>query len=435
MMPVAVRSSRSVGLSRLLASAAALMLLGACAMPPRSTTPERPLEERAGLRPARGLVPLEDGRFIPVRFRVADAVYSFFVVAGPRLAAWAAAEGAQLDVDNGTIVRPTSPPIVLANARDLSRRMSGPQNAWVFSAFLDLWAPLEGASEVERLGEEDIRELEPGLPWHTLRLELDEAGEGIDIDVDVGGAYWRYLLNEADETGPVRFGFEARPDLLVRSPKLERIRDATLLALNELPAGDVLLENMQGLTIDPGPLLRLREAEALFDEVVLLEDVPWQVIDDGCGERAMIAAAHMASRGIRPVKIFVVGDLVLPGDERSVEWSFHVAPAVFVERQRRLEVLVFDPALAGQPLPLSRWLGRFVNGPIVVDVLPWFQRNAIEWGGFEREEDADDNVIRAREALLEVVAEWRQQKAARALEDAAAEPAQRSGGQRPALSN
>src|SRR5690606_16079240 len=110
-------------------------------------------------------------------------------------------------------VRPGAPAIPLANARDLSRRMSGPQNAWAFSEELDLWAPLEGGTSVEHIADEDVAELEPGLPWHAVRLELDEEGEGIDIDVDVGGAYWRYVMNEPDEDGPVRFTFSARPEL------------------------------------------------------------------------------------------------------------------------------------------------------------------------------------------------------------------------------
>lgn len=414
----------------------ALLLVGlsACVLPPRSAPPERPLEERAGLVPARGLVSLDEESVIPVRFRVGDAVYAFFVIPGPRLAAWAAREGARLDVDNGAIVRPGLTPIRLANARDLARRMSGPQNAWLFSAELDLWVPLEGSHEPEPIQDDDVATLEPGLPWHAVRLELDEAEEGIDIEVDVGGAYWRYVMNEPDERGPVRFTFEARADHLAPSPKLQRIREATLSTLAELPAGAVLLENMHGLALDPGPLLRPREARALFDDVRRLDDVRWDVADDGCGERAMIAAAHMAARGVRPVKVFVVGDLELTRPDGVLEWSFHVAPAVFVEDAGDVEVVVFDPAIEGAPLPLVEWLGRFVTGPVVVDVLPWFQRNAIEWGGFEREADVADNVVRAREALEEVIHEWHQEKSARALEEAAAERAQASGGQRPALS-
>ncbi len=425
----------SLGSSRTLWLGAALLALSACAVPPRSLTPERPLEERAGQNPARGLVALTGEDAIPVRFRVGDAVYAFFVFPGPRLAAWAKDTGAKLDVGNGAIVRPGAAPVLLANARDLNRRMTGPQNAWAFSEQLDLWAPLDGGATLEHMTDEEVAELEPGLPWHAVRLELDEQGEGIDIDVEVGGAYWRYVMNQPDDDGPVRFSFEAKPQLLRRSAKLDRVRDATLLALDELPAGTVLLENMHGLSVDPGPLLSPAAAQRLFDEVKHLEGVPWEVTDDGCGERAMIAAAHMAERGVRSVKVFVVGDLVLPGDDRNVEWSFHVAPAVFVSGGDGVEVVVLDPAISRAPLPLGDWLARFVSGPVVVDVLPWFQRNAVEWGGFEREADAADNVARAREALVEVVAEWHHEKAQRALEDAAAERAQASGGQRPALAH
>lgn len=429
MRAVAFRSSASPLLALL------LVALSACMLPPRSAPPERPLEERAGLSPARGLVPLEEESAIPVRFRVGDAVYAFFVLPGPRLAAWATREGARLDVANGAIVRPGRPPIPLSNARDLARRMSGPQNAWLFSAALDLWVPFDGPHEIDPIDDDEVAELEPGLPWHAVRLELDDAEEGIEIDVDVGGAYWRYLMRAPDERGPVRFTFEARGDHLARSPKLQRIRDATLAALTELPAGAVLLENMHGLTLDPGPLLRPKEARALFADVKRLEGVRWDIADDGCGERAMIAAAHMAARGVRPIKVFVVGDLELARGEGNIEWSFHVAPAVFVEDGGALDVVIFDPAVDPEPLLLVDWLGRFVAGPVVVDVLPWFQRNAVEWGGFEREADVADNVVRAREALEEVVHEWHQQRAARALEDAAVERAQASGGQRPALSN
>lgn len=428
MTAVAFRFSRSVWVS------CALLALASCAMPPRATTPERPLEERAGVTPARGLVALDDGERVPVRFRVGDAVYAFFVVPGPRLSAWAAREGAKLDVNNGAIVRAGQRPIFLANARELSRLMSGPQNAWLFSEQLDLWAPLDGSVVREPIPTEDVALLEPGLPWHAIHLELDAEEEGIDIDVNVGGAYWRYLMGEEDDGLPMHFRFEARPELKVRSPRLERIRDATLLALNELPAGEVLLENMHGLSLDPGRSLKPDDAAALFDDVARLKDVPWHIVEDGCGERAMIASAHLAKKGVRSVKIFVVGDLVLPGETQSVEWSFHVAPAVFVEGDSGVEVVVFDPALARRPLPLIEWLARFVEGPIVVDVLPWFQRNAVEWGGFEREADVQKTLARAREGLDEVIAEWHQEQAAKALAEAFAERAQSSGGQRPSLS-
>lgn len=426
MKPVALRSTTSLVL--------AFALFSACTISPKASAPERPLEERGGLTPARGLVSLDDARAIPVRFRVADAVYAFFVFPGPRLAAWAKRVGAKLDVENGAIVRPGLPPVPLANARDLARRMSGPQNAWLFSTELDLWVPLGGIQERELIRDEDVAVLAPGLPWYAVRLELDEEETGIDIDVDVGGAYWRYVMREPDDHGPVRLTFDAPTNRFTRSSRLERVREATLASLSSLPVREVLLENLHGLSLEPGRLLSRREARALFDEVQRLEGVPWEVVSDGCGERAMIAAAYLTSRGVRPVKVFAVGDLRLDLEPVPIEWSFHVAPAVFVEHEGVIEVLIFDPAVERRPLLLTEWLGRFVKGPVVIDVVPWFQRNAIEWGGFEREADAADKVVRAREALEEVVAEWHQEKAARALEEAAAERAQISGGQRPALS-
>lgn len=426
MKPVALRSTTSVVL--------AFLAISACTLSPKPSAPERPLEERGGLVPARGIVPLDDERPIPVRVRVGDAVYGFFVFVGPRLAAWAAREGAKLDVENGTIVRPGHPPLPLANARDFARRMSGPQNAWLFSTELDLWVPLDGSGEKEIIHDEDVPSIEPGLPWHALRLELDAEEEGIELDVNVGGAYWRYVMNDPDEHGPVRFTFDPPTNRFTRSTRLERVREATLEALRSIPVREVLLENMHGLTIEPGPLLSRGEARAYFEEVLTIEGMPWEVIDDGCGERAMIVSAHLASRGVHSVKVFVVGELSLSREPNPVEWSFHVAPAVFVEHRGQVEMVVYDPAVKRRPLLLREWLGMFVKGPVVVDVVPWYQRNAIEWGGFEREADADENVARAREALEEVVAEWHQVKAARALEEAAAERAQVSGGPRPALS-
>ncbi|MFZ9888035.1 MAG: protein-glutamine glutaminase family protein, partial [Myxococcota bacterium] len=201
-----------------------------------------------------------------------------------------------------------------------------------------------------------------------------------------------------------------------------------------LPPERLLLENLHGLNLDLGPPLTATTAAHWFDEIARLPDVPWELIDDGCGERAMIASMHLARHGVRSLKVFVVGDLMVPSATEPVEWSFHVAPAVMVEERGRWEMRIFDPALAKHPLSLSAWLSRFVSGPIVVDVLPWFQRNAVEWGGFEREEDAESHLANAREALEEVVAEWHQERATRALEEAAAMRSEKVGGERPILS-
>lgn len=406
-----------------------------CSLPSRPKPTEHRLEEQAGMSVARGLVPLTTEKPIPVRLHISDAIYAFYVVPGPRLAAWAAQQGAQLDVERGAIVRPGAPPVLLANARDLSRLLPGPQNAWLFSTSLDTWVPLH-ADEIAPtpIPRESIAELEPGLPWHTLRLELDEDSAGVEVDVNVGGAYWRYLTHDLDNTGQVRFLFEASPAALGNDGRRARGREAVLRTLAALPREQLLLENLHGLNLDLGPPLSPSLAARWFEEIARLREVPWELIDDGCGERAMIASMHLARRGVRSLKVFVVGDLRVPAATEPVEWSFHVAPGVMVEERGRVELRIFDPSLAKQPLSLPDWLSRFVNGPIVVDVLPWYQRNAVEWGGFEREEDAETHLSNAREALEEVVAEWHQERATRALEEAAAVRSEKVGGERPIVS-
>ncbi|MFZ9887287.1 MAG: hypothetical protein ACO3JL_07275, partial [Myxococcota bacterium] len=208
----------------------------ACSLPSRPQPTEHHLEERAGMPAARGLVPLTADKPVPVRLHISDAIYAFYVLPGPRLAAWASQNGAQLDVERGAIVRPGAPPIVLANARDLARLLPGPQNAWLFSASLDTWVPLNAdLVSPTPIPRESIADLEPGLPWHTLRLELDEDGAGVLVDVNVGGAYWRYLTNDLDSTGPVRFLFDASPSAIGSDDRRARMREAVLRTLAALP--------------------------------------------------------------------------------------------------------------------------------------------------------------------------------------------------------
>lgn len=403
------------------------------APPPRSA----PKEERpaAGVEPAAGQVALEDGRHVPVRLELQDAVYSFFVLAGPRLAAWAEHEGALLDVERAALVREGLPPVYLSNVRGLSALPPGRHNGWLFSESLDLWVPLDDEAVAEH-EESTLDEVGPGFPWHVLKLELDEDGAGIELDMQVGEAFWRHLAGAEDDERPISLTFQSDKTLLHRPDRRARLERAALHALAETPGLQILLENMHGLKVDPGDFVRARELPRLFEGLRTLHGVPWNLVEDGCGERAMIAGAWLRTQGVKAVKVFVVGELELRGPVRRVEWGFHVAPGVFVDDGRgELQLRILDPALAGTPLSLAAWLSRFAKGAIVIDVLPWFQRNAVEWGGFEREADVHRNLERAWESLDEVIDELRQDQSSRALEELRAQRAQSAGGQRPALSN
>jgi hypothetical protein len=300
-----------------------------------------------------------------------------------------------------------------------------------------LWLPLDPRDDLEVV-DLALEELAPGFPWHALKVELDEEGEGIELELQIGEALWRHLAGPDEEGRAISFVFEAGGGLDQAAEKRALLETAALGALAAAPDLEILLENMHGLKVDPGGFVKAKHLAALFEGVRSLEGVPWNLLEDGCGERAMIAGAWLRSQEVRPVKVFVVGELELVNDERSdrtVEWGFHVAPGVFVQdRTGHLELRILDPAIADRPLTVAGWLGRFAKGPVVIDVLPWFQRNAVEWGGFERAEDVSEALEEAWQALEEVVEELRREQSARSLEQLQAERAQVTGGQRPALS-
>lgn len=103
-----------------------------------------------------------------------------------------------------------------------------------------------------------------------------------------------------------------------------------------------------------GKVLSEKEAQALFDEVKKMEDLPWDYTADGCYARAQITAERLEKKGIAVGKAFFLGDDLWPEGKQRTEmdgWTYHVAPFVYVKGQDgKTRKMILDPSSQNKPM-------------------------------------------------------------------------------------
>ena len=109
------------------------------------------------------------------------------------------------------------------------------------------------------------------------------------------------------------------------------------------------------------------EAERFFSILRRQPHIPFQYPANGCWARAQemsrIIERHLdGNRGDVVLKVWHYGDLVVQTEnnpECTVEWGFHVAPAVMVEG----DLMLLDPSLFDHPVPFDTWRLRQLREP------------------------------------------------------------------------
>ena len=91
--------------------------------------------------------------------------------------------------------------------------------------------------------------------------------------------------------------------------------------------------------------------------------MPHTHLEDGCDQRAHLVAVELIRLGTFPRKIFVnAEDLWVPqtlpdGTRERVDWWHHVAALVYTRnREGHADWMVWDPAMAREPLTVRQWL-------------------------------------------------------------------------------
>nr|BFD60396.1 hypothetical protein CKG001_25030 [Bdellovibrio sp. CKG001] len=118
------------------------------------------------------------------------------------------------------------------------------------------------------------------------------------------------------------------------------------------------------LESDNVSVLTEKEAQKLFQELKSNGDIPFEFSIAGCEERAHEMSRLMLLKGITPIKVFASVDenesprLRRPNPTKTgttVEWKYHVAPAVLVKKDNKLIPYILDPSLEKSAVPVSAW--------------------------------------------------------------------------------
>lgn len=103
-----------------------------------------------------------------------------------------------------------------------------------------------------------------------------------------------------------------------------------------------------------GKVLSEKEAQALFDEVKNMKDLPWDFTADGCYARAQITAERLEKKGIAVGKAFFLGDDLWPQNKPRNEldgWTYHATAFVYVKgRDGKIRKMILDPASSSKPV-------------------------------------------------------------------------------------
>ena len=102
--------------------------------------------------------------------------------------------------------------------------------------------------------------------------------------------------------------------------------------------------------------ISLDRATELFNKAISMQDIPWNYKQDGCYARAHLMARRFEAEGVRVDKVWLNGDLYVPGSEPPLEWEYHVAPIVYVKDDKGIvKKMVIDPALFSKPVTVEEW--------------------------------------------------------------------------------
>jgi hypothetical protein len=114
-------------------------------------------------------------------------------------------------------------------------------------------------------------------------------------------------------------------------------------------------------------------ANELFKKAAAMEDIAWKYKQDGCYARAHLMARRFEAEGVRVDKVWIKGDLYIPGTNPPIQWNFHVAPIVYVKNANGvIEKMVIDPSLFDKPVTVEEWDNKMSKHTIKGSVITAF---------------------------------------------------------------
>ncbi len=108
--------------------------------------------------------------------------------------------------------------------------------------------------------------------------------------------------------------------------------------------------------------VRAFEAQKLFFLIEQKSSANFERIENGCFERELEMSSLILQEGYEPLRIWVFGDLQVKNKDLVIKWTKHIAPALFVQNEEEVQIKVFDPGLAHEPIEIGLWINLFSDG-------------------------------------------------------------------------
>lgn len=105
-------------------------------------------------------------------------------------------------------------------------------------------------------------------------------------------------------------------------------------------------------------IVSLCQVARLFAEVASQPHIPFRYPEDGCYARAHEMSRILESEGIITGKVFIEGNLRVETKNSPtgyVEWWYHVAPVLIVDRHGLQDVAVLDPSIFDRAVTVEEW--------------------------------------------------------------------------------
>jgi hypothetical protein len=120
-----------------------------------------------------------------------------------------------------------------------------------------------------------------------------------------------------------------------------------------------------------GKIITLPEAQQFLDEILLMEDLPYNYTSNGCFTRAHIIANYLHKKGAQTGKVWLKGNLIDPYSK--TEWTYHVAATLQVKIRDSSVSYVIDPSPINKKLlTINEWK-NLISGDIeAIEVAPPF---------------------------------------------------------------
>lgn len=110
------------------------------------------------------------------------------------------------------------------------------------------------------------------------------------------------------------------------------------------------------------------QADWIFARVAKLPHVKFDLLNEGCFLRAHEVARILDLNDVKTLKIFVRPargeghyDIQSRTTRQTVSWKYHVAVAVAVagDQEEPVRLMIIDPSLSDDLLPVGEWLNHF----------------------------------------------------------------------------